>query len=280
LQIGSLAEKSNIQVVKSNNSRSFVDSAEKDLQLVNFPTLSSYLLSNGQESLFIKSKAAELTPRAPYNSANSRNYPPTINLCDPVVPPLKLPVDTIDELRDVNQKNIIVSERKLRFSVPSDTFYRIRGNQTQRTCRGYIPYPLSVSNVSYPMEAAPLVPKMKSGHYEPRAPMRSTKPTGNTPRSPASLSRTVFIPANQETVAASATQVIESPKPKFTGITSDMQVKGMLVAASLPVSACLLDPNSVNCSPLYVGSGPVSKASAIGDKMWSKTAKIAAASDK
>jgi hypothetical protein len=265
--------KSDLKVLMPNTS--VLDSKDKDLQVLDSPALSSYAACNGKPLLLVHSKTLPMTPRAPRNSANKSTRPNVINLCDPVVPPLKLPMDDLFVSKSVTNNDGIISERKLRFSVPNDTYYRVRGSQSQRQLRGFVPYPISVANVAYPESGLPLFPEASFGFVEPKAPPRSAKSTGNTPRSPVVLSRTVFVPSPPEARAASA----RTPRAKDHIITAEMQMKGMLIEAC-SVSASLFEPVVGNAAPMYSGSGPKAKSTGIGDKVWSRTAKNAAAGDK
>jgi hypothetical protein len=191
--------------------------------------------------------------------------------------------DNLHVSNTADQKEHMISERKLRFSVPSDTFYRVRGSQTQRIIKGYIPYPIAVANVAYPKDASALFPDPTVRILEPKAPPRSAKSVGSTPRSSVILSKTVFIPAPlyaSESPRTSVSQVSQlSSKAKDHIVTAEMQMKGILFEAGA-VSATMFKPNFVNAAPLYSGSGPKVKTTTISDKVWSRTAKVAAAADK
>jgi hypothetical protein len=254
---------------------SVVSTKEKDLQVVEFPALSSYEPSNGKGSLYVQSKALAMAPRAPCNTSQQKMR--AVNLCDPVVPPLKLPLDELCAPGSFKGKDAVVTERKLRFSIPSDTYYQIRGSQSQRLVRSFAPYPISFANVSYPEKASSFLSEANPGNggcQEPRAPARSVKSTGNTPRSPVVLSRTVFVPAQP-----SMTQSAHPARPKDHIVTAEMQMKGILIEAGA-VSGSIFDPVVVNAVPMFSGTGPKAKSTIIGDKVWSKTAKNAAAADK
>jgi hypothetical protein len=178
---------------------------------------------------------------------------------------------------------MVISERKLRFSIPNETYYRVRGSQTQRFIKGYIPYPISVANVAYPEAASASFADSSAGILEPKAPPRSAKSVGSTPRSPVVLSRTVFIPAppraSQSPRAAVSQSSQLSPKAKDHIVTAEMQMKGILFEAGA-VSASMFNPIVGNTAPLYSGAGPKVKITGISDKVWSRTAKVAAAADK
>lgn len=258
---------------------SAMDSQEKELQVSGSPVLSAYDSLRGQKVLAIQSKSAPLTPRVHSNVTFQKNQPRVINLCDPAVPPLKLPLD--NELRvsnAMNEKDLVISERKLRFSVPKDTYYRVRGSQTERLLRGYIPYPISVANVAYPENASASL--VDANVLEPKAPLRSAKSLGSTPRSPVVLSRTIIVPAPPDSARALASQHSQAlSKVKDHVVTAEMQLKGILFEAGA-VSASVFNPVVCNAVPLYSGAGPKVKTNGISDKIWSRTAKIAAAADK
>lgn len=261
---------------------SVVNTKEKDLQVVEVPALSSYEPSNGKGSLYVQSKALAMAPRAPCNTSQQKlRAVMPVNLCDPVVPPLKLPLDELCAPGSFKGKDDVMTERKLRFSIPSETYYRIRGSQSQRLVRGFAPYPMSFANVSYPEKASSFLSEAANGGcHEPRAPARSVKSTGYTPRSPVVVSRTVFVPAPPEARTASMTQTAHLTRPKDHIVTAEMQMKGILIEAGA-VSASLFDPVVVNAVPMFSGTGPKAKSTVfISDKVWSKTAKNAAAADK
>lgn len=250
---------------------------EKDLQIVDLPSLSSYRTSSGQGALFIQSKTLPMTPRGSNPPANVRKQPPIINLCDPVVPPLRLPTDNLNVSKSHGDRDAAVSERKLRFSIPNDTYYRIHGSQSERSARGYVPYPISVANMEYPSLSA----EGTDESQEPKSrlffsPSRPAKSSGGTPRSPMVLSRTVIVPAPS---AEARAQSAPWPKAKDHIVTAEMQLKGILIDAST-VSASLCDGVVGNVPPMYSGVGPKVKTSCIGDKVWSRTARNAAAVDK
>ena len=258
---------------------SFAESRERDLQISGSPTLSAYDSVRGRNVLVVQSKSAPLTPRAPGNSARQRSHPRVINLCDPVVPPLKLPSDDMRVSQATKDKDVVISERRLQFSIPNDTYYRIRGSQTQRLLRGYVPYPIAVANVAYPDNSCPMFPDASAGLFEPMAPSRSAKSIGSTPRSPVVLSRTVFLPAPQESPARVAQSSQPPSNAKDHVVTAEMQLKGILIEAGA-VSATMFNPVIGNVAPLYSGAGPKVKSTGISDKVWSRTAKVAAAADK
>jgi hypothetical protein len=256
------------------SSASVGDLKDKDLQVLDAPVLNFYEVSNGQGALFMQGKTPPITPRVP---GYQKYRPPVINLCDPAVPPLKLPLDGHQVCRSNDGKDPVLSERKLRFSKPNDTYYQVRGSQTERLLRAFVPYPIAVANVAYALEASPFVSEVNVGFPEPKAPPRSAKSSGSTPRSPM-MSRTVFQPSSQEAPSASAAQPAKSPKPKDHKdhiVTAEMQMKGILIDAGA-VSVSLFDPAFDHATPLYVGAGPKSKASnGISDKVWSRTLKNA-----
>jgi len=250
-------------------SASIGDAKDKDLQISDAPMLSSYEVSSGQGALFMQGKTPPITLRVP---GFQRNRPPVINLCDPAVPPLKLPLDDHHVSKLNNDKDPVLSERKLRFSKPNDTYYHVRGSQTERLLRGFVPYPIAVANVAYPLEASPFLSEVNVGFPEPKAPPRSAKSSGSTPRSPL-MARTVCVPASQE--APKTAPAAQPAKPKDHIVTAEMQMKGILIEAGV-VSVSLFDPAFDQSAPLYVGAGPKAKASSgISDKVWSKTLKNA-----
>jgi hypothetical protein len=120
-----------------------------------------------------------------------------------------------------------------------------------------------------------MFPDASAGLFEPMAPSRSAKSIGSTPRSPMVLSRTVFLPAPLESPA----RVAQSSQPKDHIVTAEMQLKGILIEAGA-VSATMFNPVIGNVAPLYSGAGPKVKSTGISDKVWSRTAKVAAAADK
>jgi hypothetical protein len=251
---------------------------EKDLQIVDLPSLSSYRTSSGQGALFIQSKTLPMTPRGSNPPANVKKQPPIINLCDPVVPPLKLPTDSLNVSKSNGDRSAAISERKLRFSIPNDTYYRIHGSESERSVRGYVPYPISVANMEYPSLSAEGADESQA---EPKSrsffsPSRPAKSSGGTPRSPMVLTRTVIVPASS---AEARAQSAPWPKAKDHIVTAEMQLKGILIDAST-VSASLCDGVVGNVPPMYSGVGPKVKTSCIGDKVWSRTARNAAAVDK
>jgi hypothetical protein len=249
---------------------------EKDLQIVDLPSLSSYRPSSGQGALFIQSKTLPMTPRSSNSSSNVRkqpNQPPIINLCDPVVPPLRLPSDNLDILKADRGSFAAVSERKLRFSIPNDTYYRIRGSESERSAQkngGYVPYPISITNMEYSGAGSSLLAEATF------SPSRPAKSLDGTPRSPMVLSRTVIAPAP---AADARAQSAPWPKAKDHIVTAEMQLKGILIDAST-VSASLCDGVVGNVPPMYSGAGPKVKSTCIGDKVWSRTGRNAAALDK
>jgi hypothetical protein len=250
---------------------------DKDLQIVDLPALSSYAPSSGLGALFIQSKALPMTPRGSNSSSNVRKQPPVINLCDPIVPPLKLQSDDLKVSKTISDRDAVVSERKLRFAVPNDTYYRIRGSQSERSSRSYVPYPISIANMAYSGKDFLKGFEANDGSQESKSPSRPAKSSGGTPRSPVVLSRTLFVPAPPvDTRAQSA------PRPRANDhiVTAEMQLKGILIDAGA-VTASLCDCTRGNAPPMYSGAVPKTKNStSIGDKMWSRTARNAAAADK